>query len=37
MIDLDTPNPQADRMHLFKAIAWFLLAIVLGILAVAVG
>ena len=34
MTDID---PQADRMHLAKAIAWFALALILGVLAVAVG
>ena len=37
VIDLDSPDPAADRMHLAKAIAWFALALILGVLAVAVG
>lgn len=35
--DLDLPNPQTDRRHLLKAVAWFALALVLGVLAVAIG
>ena len=37
MIDLDTVDSKADYLHLLKAIAWLLLAIVLGVLALAVG
>jgi hypothetical protein len=37
LLGMTAPWPPPDRFHLLKALAWLLLALVLGIIAIALG